>query len=99
MSSLSEYSDQSNRILDRIELRFGIDSDLRSRLHPVVAKVLALGEREERRKDLLRLVAEAYAHHIRAREVIEDLDQALRERINSQFAETLGIQPPNLNPE
>ena len=64
-----------------------------------MAKVLALGEEEERRKELLRLVAEAYAHHIRAREVIEDLDKVLRERINSRFAESLGIEPPYINPE
>ena len=45
---------------------------------------------------LLRLVAEAYAHHIRVRELIEDLHIRLRERITSNYAESLGIQPPNI---
>ena len=98
MSSLGQFSQQADRILDRIELRFGIDSDLRNRLHPVVEKVLALGDREAKRKQLLRLVAEAYAHHIRAREVIEDLDRKLRDLINVRLAETLGIEPTNLDP-
>ena len=98
MSSLGQFSQQADSILDRIELRFGIDSDLRNRLHPVVAKVLAVGDHHAKRKQLLRLVAEAYAHHIRARDVIEDLDQKLRDLINIRFAETLGIEPPNLAP-
>ena len=93
---MGQLDHQAHRILDRIELRFGIDAELRQRLHPIVMKVIALGPEDAERKSLLRLVAEAYAHHIRVRELIEDLHIRLRERITSNYAESLGIQPPNI---
>ena len=94
---MGQLDHQAHRILDRIELRFGIDAELRRRLHPIVMKVIALGNEDAERKSLLRLVAEAYAHHIRVREVIEDLDIRLRDRITTNYAESLGIQPPNID--
>jgi len=87
---------QAHRVLDRIELRFGIDTKLRIRLHPIVMKVIALGKDDAERKPLLRMVAEAYAHHSRVREVLEDLEARLSQRITTNYAENLGIQPPNL---
>ena len=93
---MGQLDHQAHRILDRIELRFGIDAELRQRLHPIVMKVIALGNEDAERKSLLRLVAEAYAHHIRVREVVEELNIRLRNRITSNFAESLGIQPPNI---
>jgi len=94
---MGQLDHQAHRVLDRIELRFGIDAELRTRLHPIVMKIISLGTDDTGRKPLLRLVAEAYAHHIRVREVIEDLDTKLRDRITSNYAESLGIQPPNLD--
>ncbi|MHC4954227.1 MAG: hypothetical protein ACYTGZ_10075 [Planctomycetota bacterium] len=96
---MGQLEHQAHRVLDRIELRFGIDAELRGRLFPIVTKVLSLGTQEEERKPMLRLVAEAYAHHIRVREVVEELDDRLRNRITANFAEMLGIEPPNLNVE
>jgi len=93
---MGQLDHHAHRILDRIELRFGIDAELRTRLHPIVMRVISLGRDDTERKPLLRLVAEAYAHHIRVREVVEDLDAKLRERITSNYAERLGIQPPNI---
>ncbi|MEM8884189.1 MAG: hypothetical protein AAGD14_08985 [Planctomycetota bacterium] len=95
MGSLDQ---QARRILDKIELRFGIDPELRVRLHPVVEKILKLGASKEQRAPLLRLVAEAYAHQVRAREVVKDLETKLRRQVTDTYAERLGIEPPNLDP-
>ena len=88
---------QAHRVLDRIELRFGIDADLRQRLFPVVKKVLAVGAKGEDRSQLLRKVAEAYAHHVKVREIIDQLEKTLRRRVTDNYADILGIEPPNLD--
>jgi hypothetical protein len=95
---MASLDHQANRVLDRIELRFGVDRELRDRLHPVVKNVLSVGAEGEERKELLRLVAEAFAHQLRVRELIDDLKVKVRRRVNEKFAHLLGIQPPNLDP-
>ena len=90
---------QAHRVLDRIELRFGIDADLRKRLFPVVKKVLAVGAEGKERTQLLRLVAEAYAHQVKVREIIDKLEKTIRRRVTNNYADILGIQPPNLDPQ
>jgi len=95
---MASLDHQATRVLDRIELRFGVDRDLRERLHPVVKSVLGVGAEGDEQKALLRLVAEAFAHQLRVREVIDDLNVKVRRHINDNFANLLGIQPPNLDP-
>jgi hypothetical protein len=89
---------QAQRVLDRIELRFGIDAELRRRLFPAVKKMLALGPKGEERTRLLRLVAEAYAHQVKVREIIQKLERDLRRRVADNYCDLLGIEPPNIDP-
>lgn len=87
---------QTRRVLDRIELQFGMDRELRERMHPVVRKVLAVGADREGRKRMLQLVAQAFAHQMRVREAVDELGEALRQEINRRYATEIGIEPPNL---
>ena len=89
---------QAQRVLDRIELRFGIDAELRRRLYPAVKKVLAVGPKGEERTVLLRMVAEAYAHQVKVREIIQKLEGTLRRRVTDNYCDLLGIEPPNIDP-
>jgi len=89
---------QAHRVLDRIELRFGIDEELRRRLLPSVQRILAVGPKGEERTKYLRMVAEAYAHQVRVREITQNLERTLRRRVTDNYCDLLGIEPPNLDP-
>ncbi len=84
----------ARRILDRLEVRYGYDPDLRQRMLPVVVRILEAGP--ESSKSLLRLVIEAYEHHVRVRRALDLLRTKLRERLNDVYARVLGIEPPRV---
>lgn len=84
----------ARRILDRLEVRYGCDPDLRQRMLPVVVRILEAGP--ESRKSLLRLVIEAYEHHVKVRRALDLLRSKLRERLNDVYGKVLGIDPPRV---
>jgi hypothetical protein len=84
----------ARRILDRLEVRYGFDPDLRRRMLPVVVRILQTGA--EARRPMLRLVVEAYEHHVKVRRALELLRTKLRERLNDTYARVLGIEPPHV---
>jgi hypothetical protein len=84
----------AQRILDRLEVRYGADDDLRRRMLPVVMRILEGGQ--ESRKPLLRLVVEAYEHHVKVRRALDLLRSKLRDRLNDVYARLLGIEPPRV---
>jgi hypothetical protein len=89
---------QAHRVLDRIELRFGIDEELRSRLLPSVQQILDLDPQGEERGRMLRMIAEAYAYQVKGRGIARRLETTLRRRVTDCYADILGIEPPNLDP-
>ena len=89
-----ESSKRADGMLDRLEARYGLDTKLRARLHPVVVKILESGSTVEHRVELLKLVARAYAHHVRVRDILDELRRTLRHRLNETYGRILGIQPP-----
>ena len=79
-------------ILERLEVRYGCDPDLRERMLPILVRILEIGP--ESRKPLLRLVVEAYEHHVKVRRALDLLRTKLRERLNDVYSRVLGIEPP-----
>ncbi|MHC4549964.1 MAG: hypothetical protein ACYTEZ_14425 [Planctomycetota bacterium] len=69
---------------------------MRRRLLPIVVRILETGPPGKKRQALLRLVIEAYAHHVRVRDTINALRQRLREHLNEAYGEMLGIEPPRV---
>ncbi len=84
----------ARRILDRLEVRYGHDPDLRQRMLPIIVRILEAGP--ESRKALLRLVVEAYEHHVKVRRALDLLRTKLRERLNDVYGRVLGIDPPRV---
>lgn len=84
----------AKRILDRLEIRYGHDIDLRQRMLPVVVRILETGA--DSRKSLLRLVVEAYEHHVKVRRALDLLRGKLRDRLNDVYGRVLGIEPPRV---
>lgn len=84
----------AKRILDRLEIRYGHDIDLRQRMLPVVVRILEAGA--DSRKSLLRLVVEAYEHHVKVRRALDLLRTKLRDRLNDVYGRVLGIEPPRV---
>jgi len=84
----------ARRILDRLEVRYGSDPDLRQRMLPVVVRILETDAGS--RKALLRLVVEAYDHHVKVRRALDLLRTKLRERLNEIYGRVLGIDPPRV---
>lgn len=84
----------AKRILERLEVRYGYDPDLRERMLPVLVRVLETGP--EARKPMLRLVVEAYEHHVKVRRALDLLRTRLRDRLNDLYAAKLGIEPPHV---
>ena len=39
-----------------------------------------------------------YAHQVKVREIVEKLEKTLRRRLTDNYADLLGIEPPNLDP-
>jgi len=95
---MGSFEHQAHRVLDRIELRFGIDEELRVRLLPSVMQILEFDAKDAARGELLKMVAEAYAHQVKAREIVRKLEKTLRRRLTDSYADILGIEPPNLDP-
>lgn len=84
----------ARRILDRLEVRYGYDLDLRQRMLPIIVRILEAGP--DSRKSLLRLVVEAYEHHVKVRRALDLLRTKLRERLNDVYGRVLGIDPPRV---
>jgi hypothetical protein len=84
----------AKRILDRLEVRYGSDPDLRRRMLPIVVRILEGGP--ESRKALLRVVVQAYDHHVKVRRALDLLRTKLRERLNDVYGRVLGIEPPRV---
>lgn len=84
----------AKKILDRLEVRYGLDPDLRRRMLPVIVRILQAGP--EARKPMLRLVIEAYEHHVKVRRSLDLLRTKLRERLNDTYGRVLGIEPPRV---
>jgi len=84
----------ARRILDRLEVRYGPDPDLRQRMLPILIRILETDV--ESRKPLLRLVVEAYDHHVKVRRALDLLRTRLRERLNDVYGRILGIDPPRV---
>ena len=84
----------ARRILDRLEVRYGSDPDLRQRMLPVVVRILETDAAS--RKDLLRLVVQAYENHVKVRRALDLLRTKLRERLNDAYGRVLGIDPPRI---
>jgi len=86
----------ADKMLARLEMRYGGDQKLRGRLRPIIVRILESGPPSPKRTGMLRLVVNAYAHHIKVREVLDDLRGRLRLRMNEVYGEMLGIEPPGL---
>lgn len=84
----------ARKILERLEVRYGCDPDLRQRMLPVLVRILQAGP--DSRRTLLRLVVEAYEHHVKVRRALDLLRTTLRERLNDVYAKKLGIEPPRV---
>ena len=87
---------EAERILDRLEVRYGHDHDMRRRLLPIVVRILDTSPPGSGRRGLLRLVVEAYEHHLKVRNTIQILRGRLRDRLNDVYAQMLGIEPPRV---
>ncbi len=87
---------EAERILDRLEVRYGYDSDMRRRLLPIIVRILESSPPSSGRRTLLSLVLEAYEHHVKVRDTIDLLRLRLRERLNEVYGEVLGIEPPGI---
>jgi len=84
----------ARRILDRLEVRYGCDPDLRRRMLPILVRIIEAGP--DSRTPLLRLVVEAYEHHVKVRRALDLLRTKLRERLNDVYGRVLGIDPPRV---
>lgn len=85
---------EARRILERLEVRYGHDGDLRTRMLPVLIRVLEA--KPVVRDELLRLVVEAYEHHLKVRQTLALLRARLRDRLNDVYGQVLGIEPPRV---
>jgi len=83
-------------MLDRLEIRYGYDQDMRRRILPILVRVLESTPASAGRRTLLRLVVEAYENHVKVRSAIEMLRLRLRQRLNEVYGEVLGIEPPRV---
>ena len=88
--------DEARRILDHIEIRHGASMSLRRRLQPIVMRILESGPPSADREEMLRLVGDAYAHHMRMLDTIDMLRGHLRRRMNEVYGQVLGIEPPGV---
>jgi hypothetical protein len=84
----------AQRMLDRLEVRYGSDPDLRQRMLPVLVRILETNAGS--RTGLLRLVVQAYEHHIKVRRALDLLRAKLRDRLNDIYGRVLGIEPPRV---
>ena len=87
---------QAARLLDRVEIRYGRSSQMRRQLLPIVTRILGSGAPEGDRKNMLRLVVDAYTSHMRVQDKIDELRDRLRDRLNQVYGELLGIEPPHV---
>ena len=69
---------------------------MRRKLLPIVIRILQTGPPGKKRQALLRLVVEAYAHHVRVRDTIRMLRARLRDHLNDAYGDMfeLGIVDP-----
>lgn len=81
-------------MMRRLEQEFGYYEKLTARLHPIVVRIVDSGPPSEARTDMLRLVVEAYSHHVSFRDTLDRLRAMLRDRLNTRYARLLGIDPP-----
>ncbi|NJN14305.1 MAG: hypothetical protein HC813_01240 [Planctomycetes bacterium] len=91
-----DHAQEADRMLSRLEMRFGPDPKLRTRLRPIIVRVLESGPPSTERTGMLRLIVNAYAHHMKVRLVLDELRGRLRDRMNAVYGEMLGIEPPGL---
>jgi hypothetical protein len=87
---------EAEKLLDRVEIRYGRSSNIRRRLVPIVARILETGGEGPERADLLRSAIAAYATHMRAQEKLGYLKDRLRDRLNVVYGQLLGIEPPRV---
>jgi hypothetical protein len=87
---------EAERILDRLSVRYGPEPRMRRKLLPIVVRILQTGPPGKKRQALLRLVVEAYAHHVRVRDTIHLLRARLRQHLNDAYGDMLGIEPPRV---
>ena len=83
-------------MLDRLEIRYGADAGLRRRLLPIVVRVFESCPPSAQRTEMLRLVVQAYTHHMQVRVTVDQLRERLRQRINQVYGQVLGILPPGV---
>ncbi len=79
-----------------MESEYGPDMALQTRLRPVLTRILGAKPDAIMRKELLGLVTETYANHVRLRLNIATVKDKLRSRLNDAYGRALGIEPPGL---
>ena len=79
-----------------MEIEYGPDVALQNRLRPVLERILDAKPDSEMRKELLSLVTETYANHVKLRYSIATVKDKLRRRLNEAYGRALGIEPPGL---
>jgi len=93
----NDINREADRLLDRVETRYGRSSQMRQRLFPIVKRILGSGAPPAERKGMLRLAVEAYSGHMHVQNKIGELRDSLRNRLNDVYGELLGIEPPRLD--
>jgi hypothetical protein len=91
---IKNVQQEARRILDRLEVRYGVDLDLRARMQPVLVRILETDAGS--RTALLKLVVQAYEHHVKVRHSLDLLRAKLRDRLNDVYGRVLGIEPPRV---
>ena len=79
-----------------MESEYGPDMAHQTRLRPGLPRILGAKPDAIMRKELLGLVTETYANHVRLRHNIATVKEKLRRRLNEAYGRALGIEPPGL---
>jgi hypothetical protein len=91
-----ETRKEVDRIIALMESEYGPDAALQERLRPVLARILGAKPDANIRKELLCLVTETYANHVRLRHNIATVKDKLRRHLNEAYGRALGIEPPGI---
>ena len=93
----STPSKKADNLLRQLESKFGTDPFLVKHLQPVLVRIYDTAMKVEERDDILRLVVETYAGHLKIRTSIQKLRKRIRNRLNEIYSRVLGIQQPGLD--
>jgi hypothetical protein len=89
-------SKKADDLLRAMEIKFGAEPILANHLRPVLVRIYGADIKRGERNELVRLVVETYAAHLKIRKAIEKLRKRIRVRLTEIYSRVLGVEPPGL---